>query len=112
MLYLVAWRRKPLFPCSLERPDGYEAAGTLVRDVERVDLAKPLMLLHSGLVFFGDHIARLEHHGAFEWISLLREQGTIFVPTSQADEFVLELLKQPRPANASSRRRSLARMAD
>jgi superfamily II DNA or RNA helicase len=97
----IAWRGEDTWQFRVvvsgrERPDGYEVAGTLVRDAERVDLAKPFMLLHSGLVFFGDHIARLEYHGAFEWISLLREQGTIFVPASQADDFVSELLKQPR----------------
>ncbi len=74
----------------------YQVLGILTRGSERMDLSAPLLLLPSGLLFTREHIARFEHHGAFDWIGLLREQRALQVPASQCEEFLTALLRQPR----------------
>jgi superfamily II DNA or RNA helicase len=73
---------------------GFALTGSLRRGGERMSLAEPVLLLEGGLVFFRDRVARLEHFGAFRWISLLREQGSLNIPAGQQDELLRELLKQ------------------
>lgn len=79
-----------------DRGDRLEVRGALWRGAERMDLAAPLLLLNSGLLFTREQVARYEHHGAFNWIGLLREQGSLSVPAKQGDDFMAELLRQPR----------------
>jgi len=79
-----------------EQAARYEMHGVLVRGAERLDLTVPLLLVNAGFLFLRDSVGRFEHHDAFEWIRFLREHGPVFVPLSQADEFVVELLRQPR----------------
>ncbi len=79
-----------------EQAGHYELRGECVRDAERMDLSVPLLLLGAGFVFLRDRIARLDPHGAFDWIPLLREPGAISVPTAQGEALVAELLRQPR----------------
>ncbi len=74
----------------------YELCGECARGAERLDLSAPLLLLHAGFVFLRDRIARLDPHGAFEWVPLLREHGSIPVPAAQGEALVAELLRRPR----------------
>jgi superfamily II DNA or RNA helicase len=74
-----------------ERDERYEVRGALRRGNEWMDLAAPLLLVDAGVVFTRDRAARLEHHGAFKWIALLRSQPSLSVPVSQADDFLVEL---------------------
>ncbi len=74
----------------------YEMAGALWRGEERMDLAAPLLLQDAGIFFTREWAALYEHHGAFNWIALLREQGPLRVPVAQSEEFLAELLRQPR----------------
>jgi hypothetical protein len=71
----------------------YVVSGSLRRGAERLALDAPLMLLAGGLVFFEDRAARLEDFGAFKWIGLLRERGSLKVPAGQKDDLLRELLK-------------------
>ena len=72
----------------------YVLGGVLQRGQERRSLAEPVMLLKGGLVFWSDTVARLEDHGAFEWILLLRQKD-IRVPSSDREQFQSELLRAP-----------------
>ena len=80
------------------RPDDarYIVHGQLRRGEQTLPLAQPHMLVAGGLVFNGDHIARLDDHGAFGWISLLRRQNEVSVPEAHADELLGQLLDFPK----------------
>ena len=74
----------------------YEVTGVLSRGEERMDLSEPLMLQDAGILFTQEWAALYERHGAFAWIALLREQGPLRVPIAQSEEFLAEVLRQPR----------------
>jgi superfamily II DNA or RNA helicase len=71
-------------------------AGSLRRGEERLALSEALCLFAGGLVFTSDRAARLDDSGAFPWISLLREKGSLAVPASQKEDFLAELFGAPR----------------
>ena len=51
------------------------------------------------LVFYNGQAARLNDHGAFGWISLLRDRATLSIPKADGEAFLGELLRfahQPR----------------
>jgi len=73
----------------------YELAGVLWRDADRMDLSEPIMLVDAGILFTREHAARYEHHGAFNWIQLLRAHSPLLIPSGQCDEFLAESLRQP-----------------
>lgn len=74
----------------------YEVIGALWRGAERMELTAPVLMLNAGILFTRERAARYEHHGAFNWISMLREYGSLRVPAEQQDEFLAELLRQPK----------------
>ncbi|MBI3065801.1 MAG: DEAD/DEAH box helicase [Deltaproteobacteria bacterium] len=80
------------------RSDGahYKLTGALRREERELDLTQPVLLLAGGLVFYNGQIARLQDHGAFGWISLLRAHGSLSIPEKDADPFLGELLCLPR----------------
>jgi superfamily II DNA or RNA helicase len=82
--------------CRSQEGEQYEMTGALWRGEERMDLTAPLMLQDAGILFTREWAALYEHHGAFAWIALLREQGPLRVPVAQSEEFLAELLRQPR----------------
>jgi len=73
----------------------YVLSGSLRRDRKRQDLASPVMLTQGGWVFWSDRAARLNDHGAFVWISLLRQEKEVRVPARQGDELLEWLLRIP-----------------
>jgi len=85
----------------LEGPAGYSVEGSLRRGGrgeggdERMPLGQPLLLLRAGFVFTADRVARLDHGGAFGWISVLREQGRLQVPAGDAEELIARLFTLP-----------------
>jgi superfamily II DNA or RNA helicase len=79
-----------------QQGERYEVAGMLRRDVQRMDLSAPALLIDAGILFTQEQAARYEHHGAFNWITLLRAHGPLLVPVEQAAEFLAELLRQPQ----------------
>ncbi len=58
-------------------------------------LGDPLVILAGGLLFTQSSAALLDHNNAFAWISLLRKQGEMVVPLSEADELLRQLLTMP-----------------
>jgi superfamily II DNA or RNA helicase len=80
-----------------ENGDGnYIVKGALRRGEAEMELAKPVLLLDGGLVFWDNWVSRLNDHGAFGWISLLRAQGALSVPKKEGDTFLAELLRFSR----------------
>ncbi len=77
-----------------EAQEHYTLAGALTRGRERVDLSAPSLLLNAGILFLGEHVARYQHRGAFNWVKALREQQSISVPVREGEEFLDALLRQ------------------
>jgi superfamily II DNA or RNA helicase len=93
------WDEGPPWEFWLEvRPEpsgkSYTITADLRRGEARMALSTPVMLV-SDLVFWQDQVARLRDFGAFNWIDLLRKQGTLSVPAKQVDKLVPELLQLP-----------------
>ena len=99
-LGVVQWDDGPSWELTLDvtrdtRTGGYMLTGALRRPEERIELFAPAMLLESGFAFHDDRCGRLEHFGAFEWISHLRRDGPIRVPRAQGDDLLAALLRLP-----------------
>ena len=58
----------------------YRVTGGLRRGDADMPLSKPSLLLAGGLVFYDGLVARLNDHGAFGWISLLRARTELSIP--------------------------------
>ena len=71
----------------------YCVTGILRRQESEMGLAQPDLLLAGGLVFYDGRAARLEDFGAFDWISLLRQNELLSIPKSEAEDFLPELLR-------------------
>src|SRR5262245_66241144 len=54
-------------------------------------------MLHGGLFFTTEVAATLDDAGAFQWISILRQLGALFVPEDQIGEFLTEVLSETHP---------------
>ena len=76
--------------------EGYLVTGVLRRGEAEMELAKPVLLLAGGLVFYDGRIARLNDHGVFGWISLLRARGSLSIPREEGDAFLTALLRFSR----------------
>jgi superfamily II DNA or RNA helicase len=73
----------------------YEIVGALRRGEEAMPLSAPVALLAAGILFTPEHAMLYEHHGAFNWVALLRTQSPLRVPLAEADEFLGQLLCMP-----------------
>jgi hypothetical protein len=73
----------------------YLLEGELHRGDERMPLLKPVMLIAGGLVFHDNRVARLQDFGAFDWVFLLRKQGSLAVPAKQKEDLLKELFQAP-----------------
>lgn len=72
----------------------YEMSGALRRGEERLDLRTPVLVSEAGILCMREWAARYDHHGAFAWITWLRQQGPLRVPVTQSEEFLAELVRQ------------------
>jgi hypothetical protein len=73
----------------------YRLAGSLRRGEEVLDLAQPVLLLAGGLVFYNNRITRLNDHGAFAWVSVLRAPTALSFAVEDAEVFLDELVSIP-----------------
>ena len=97
----LGWDDGPAFTPSLDvRADPktgyYVVTGSLCRGAERVELSAVRLLLAGGLVFAGEHVARVDDRGAFPWLAHLRRHGSMRVPLAQGGAFLDALLRLPR----------------
>jgi superfamily II DNA or RNA helicase len=82
---------------SLDEKSGrYVLTGKLRRDGAELSVTEPELLLAGGLVFHKGVVARLEDHGAFAWVSLLRQRLAVEFGKSESEAFLDELLRLPR----------------
>src|SRR5215510_13646790 len=91
------WRFSIQVRRSEQQPDQYVAKGALRRGEEQLEFAKPVLMLHGGLFFTTEVAATLDDAGAFQWISILRQLGALFVPEDQVGEFLTEVLSETHP---------------
>jgi hypothetical protein len=67
--------------------------GAFRRDDAEIALSSPDLLVAGGLIFCDGRVARLNDHGAFQWIALLRERKSMTVPRRDSGDFVGQYLK-------------------
>ena len=73
----------------------YQITGTLTRGQESMAIQEPTLLVPGGLVIFGDRIAQLHDHDAFDWVPLLRQNGPVQFAQSESEALLDELLRFP-----------------
>ena len=73
----------------------YRLAGSLRRGGEVLDLSQPVLLLAGGLVFYDGRIARLDDHGAFAWVAVLRAPSPLSFAVEDSEIFLDELVSIP-----------------
>ncbi len=76
-------------------PQGWELRGILARGEDTMPLTEPLVLLGSGFLFTKKMAARVDMHGAFDWVALMRRESRILVPYEQREELLQMLLRYP-----------------
>ena len=74
----------------------YRLTGVLRRDEAELSLAQPALLMAGGLVFYDGRVARLNDHGAFAWISILRAQPELRFTKEEGDQFLDEWVGMAR----------------
>ncbi|HXB73636.1 MAG TPA: DEAD/DEAH box helicase [Candidatus Acidoferrales bacterium] len=75
--------------------DQWKISGSLRRGEERMELSEPMLLLEYGLLVTRGRVARLDHGGAFAWITQLRTVKTIPFPDRERDLALEMILKSP-----------------
>ena len=78
-----------------EKGSHWVLSGRLRRGEELMPLSKPAVIV-PGFVFYEGRISRLNDAGAFGWIPSLRSLGSIPVPTTSTDEFLVQLFQMPQ----------------
>ncbi len=63
----------------------YRLQGFLRRDGEQMGVPDPLLIVEGGLVVTENAVARLDDHGAYSWISLLRKEKELLVPFAERE---------------------------
>ena len=76
----------------------YHATAVFKRGEIEMALTEPDLLLAGGLLFNARRVSRLNDFGAFSWISLLRERGSLSFSRAEGDHFLEEVLRFPRQA--------------
>ncbi len=71
-------------------------AGRLIRGQEAIPLDAAPLLLESGVAVLADHAAPFDHGGAFGWVLLFRQHGTLAVPRRHEDELLEKLFSLTR----------------
>jgi hypothetical protein len=74
---------------------GWRLEGILTRDDAVMSMETARLLLPGGLVLTETTISRLRDFGAFEWVSLLRQNETVRIPSEEESELVEYLLDMP-----------------
>ena len=78
-----------------ENGQGWILRGFLKRRSRRMTLTEPLLLLSGGMVFYGNHVARLADGYDFPWLAVLRRNGELLVPPDQIDELIDAIYRMP-----------------
>lgn len=73
----------------------YQVTGRLRCGDQQIPLREPQLLMQQGLMIRDDYVCVLDHHGAYPWISLLRQKNDFNIPASQISDFLESLYKMP-----------------
>ena len=73
-----------------EQAEVFVVSGWLKRDGKQLPVSEPRLLI-PGLVFFPDHVARLDEGHGLQWALLLRRTGDLAVPFANRLEFMAEI---------------------
>ncbi|HUO83935.1 MAG TPA: SNF2-related protein, partial [Thermoanaerobaculia bacterium] len=68
-----------------EQQHRYTLRGFLQRGEERIELHAPLVVLEGGMVVTEQWAGRLDDHGAWSWIELLRREKELIVPFGEKE---------------------------
>ncbi len=79
-------------------PGHFTVTGRLRRGEQSMSLSEPVLLTSGGLVFTSECAARLEHHGAFAWVAMLRRDGRVVVPADRRGDLWEVLMLVPNAA--------------
>ena len=79
-------------------PGHFAVTGRLCRGEQSMSLSEPVLLTSGGLVFTRECVARLEHHGVFAWIAMLRQDARVVVPAERRGDLWEALMLVPDPA--------------
>ncbi len=80
-----------------EAAGAYVIDGSFTRAGEEMALAEPLLVLGDGMLVTRTHAARIEHGGAFTWLTTLRRVGSIAVPFAGRPALIDALIAQAPP---------------
>ncbi len=77
---------------SYEADQTYVLSGLLQRGEEVISISQCVLPLNGGIIFFKDCVARLDHGGAFPWMTFLLEEKQAPIPKKHGEEFLETLL--------------------
>jgi superfamily II DNA or RNA helicase len=80
----------------IEAPGQYKVKGCLRRGEQRMALDEPGLLTAGGILICDGRAAPFDDGGAFAWVSLLREHGTVNVPADTGSQLLEAILSMPR----------------
>src|ERR1700730_11845073 len=85
------------FGLEIRRRDrgGWAVSGVFRRGEERMDLGAPVLVTQGGFLFTANCVAPLAEDAPFEWMSYLRQAGSIEAPEEDQDELLAALLALP-----------------
>jgi superfamily II DNA or RNA helicase len=90
------WR----FEVSIRRENAngmYRFTGAFRRGDEAIDVTAPRIVLADGILLTDTHAARLDHGGAFGWLTALRRMGSVPAPHESSSAIIDALLNHPPP---------------
>jgi len=75
----------------------YRFAGAFRRGDKTIDVTAPRIVLADGILVTDTHAARLDHGGAFGWLTTLRRMGSVPAPHDSSSAIIDALLNHPPP---------------
>ena len=75
----------------------YRFTGAFRRGEKTIDVAAPRLVLADGILLTDTHAARLDHGGAFGWLTALRRMGPVAAPQESSSAIIDALLNHPPP---------------
>src|SRR4051794_35620775 len=81
-----------------EKANGmYRFTGAFRRGDKTIDVTAPRIVLADGILLTDTHAARVDHGGAFGWLTALRRIGSVTAPHESSSAIVDALLNHPPP---------------
>jgi hypothetical protein len=71
----------------------YEISGAFCRRSERLNIDQPEHVFSEGILVLDETIAAF--HGSHDWVSFFRNEGCLFVPQKEADQWLETMLGMP-----------------